>query len=75
MIINKAFFKIITKVPGQEVKLKSEYMQYCYKVDPHKHFIPDPYERLLLDAISGNHTFFNKAEGWEIFYFETLFHL
>lgn len=58
-------FKIVTKVPSQETKLKSEYMQYCYRLDPHNHYIPDPYERLLVDAIRGNHTFFNDAEEVE----------
>lgn len=58
-------FKIMTKIPGYETKLKSEYMQYCYRIDPRDHFIPDPYERLLVDAIKGNHTFFNSAEEIE----------
>lgn len=58
-------FKIMTKVPGLETKLKSEYMQYCYRIDPHDHYIPDPYERLLVDAIKGDHTFFNNAEEVE----------
>lgn len=57
--------KILTKVPGYEAKLQPEYMQYCYKIDPHNHYIPDPYERLIVDAIKGDHTYFNNAEEVE----------
>ncbi|MBI2040391.1 glucose-6-phosphate dehydrogenase [Candidatus Microgenomates bacterium] len=57
--------KILTKVPGHEIKLKPEYMQYCYRIDPHTHYIPDPYERLLIDTIRGDQTFFNDAEEVE----------
>ncbi len=58
-------FRILTKVPGHGIKLQSEYMQYCYKIDPHKHYIPDPYERLLVDIINGDQTFFNDAQEVE----------
>ncbi|MBI2329934.1 glucose-6-phosphate dehydrogenase [Candidatus Daviesbacteria bacterium] len=58
-------FKISTKLPGYETKIKPEYMQYCYRIDPHKHYIPDPYEKLLVDAMRGEHTFFNDAEAVE----------
>ncbi len=58
-------FKILTKKPGHQIKLEPEYMQYCYKVDPHTHYIPDPYERLLVDTIRGDQTFFNTAEEVE----------
>ena len=57
--------KILTKKPGHEVKLQPEYMQYCYRIDPHSHYIPDPYERLLIDTIRGDQTFFNDAEEVE----------
>ncbi len=57
--------KILTKVPGSEVKLTPEYMQYCYRLDPHAHYIPDPYERLITDTIRGDQTFFNDAEEVE----------
>lgn len=57
--------KILTKIPGHETKLQPEYMQYCYRVDPHTHYIPDPYERLLIDTIRGDQTFFNDAEEVE----------
>jgi len=57
--------KILTKVPGHEVKLEPEYMQFCYRLDPHNHYIPDPYERLLIDTIRGDQTFFNDAKEVE----------
>lgn len=57
--------KILTKIPGYETKLQPEYMQYCYRTDPHNHYIPDPYERLLSDAMRGDQTFFNDAEEVE----------
>lgn len=57
--------KILTKTPGYETKLQPEYMQYCYRIDPHTHYIPDPYERLLFDTIKGDQTFFNDAEEVE----------
>lgn len=53
--------KILTKKPGSEPSLESSYMQYCYKVDPKLHYLPDPYERLLIDAIKGDQTFFSDA--------------
>lgn len=57
--------KIITKEPGHTLKLESEYMQFCYRLDPHGHYIPDPYERLLTDTIRGDQTFFNSSEEIE----------
>lgn len=58
-------FKILAKIPGHQMKLESEYLQYCYRIDPHKHYIPDPYERLLIDTILGDQTFFNDAQEIE----------
>lgn len=58
-------FKILTKKPGHQIKFEPEYMQYCYRIDPHTHYIPDPYERLLVDTIRGDQTFFNDAEEVE----------
>lgn len=57
--------KIVTKKPGHKVELEPEYMQFCYKLDHHSHYIPDPYEKLLIDTISGDQTFFNSAEEVE----------
>jgi len=56
--------KILTKRPGQEHTLEDAYMQFCYK-----HLgvnLPDPYLRLLLDALSGDQTFFIDAEESEL---------
>lgn len=52
--------KILGKKPGHEIALSPEYMEFCYRnLLPHK--LPDPYERLLSDAIRGDQTFFNDA--------------
>lgn len=56
---------IKTKKPGHEKALEDEYMQFCYRVDPSGHYLVDPYERLLFDAISGDQTNFNDAKEVE----------
>ena len=53
--------KILTKKPGHKAELEEQYMQFCYRLDPHEHVLPDPYERLLSDAMRGDQTFFNDA--------------
>lgn len=53
--------RILTKKPGHTVELDEEYMQYCYKLNPNEHTIPDPYEKLILDVFRGDQTFFNDA--------------
>lgn len=50
--------KIMTKKPGHELALDESYMQYCY---PHGKDLPDAYERLIVDALKGDQTFFNDA--------------
>ncbi len=57
--------KMVTKKPGHTLELEPNYMQYCYRQDPNLHLMPDPYEKLLVDAISGNQTFFCDAEEVE----------
>jgi glucose-6-phosphate 1-dehydrogenase len=57
--------KVFTKRPGQKLQLDPEYIQYCYPQSPDSHALPDPYEKLLLDAIEGDQTFFNDAEEVE----------
>lgn len=57
--------RILTKVPGHEARLEPQYMQFCYRGDPHMHLYPDPHERLLMDTIRGDQTFFNDAEEVE----------
>ncbi len=57
--------RFLTKKPST-MELEENFLQYCYKVDTkHSHFIPDPYERLILDAIKGDQTFFADAEEIE----------
>ncbi|MFH1244842.1 MAG: glucose-6-phosphate dehydrogenase [bacterium] len=50
--------KIMTKALGHTFKLQESYLQYCY---PHNQDLPDAYERLIVDAIKGDQTFFNDA--------------
>lgn len=57
--------KILTKKPGHDFKLEPEYMQFCYKIDPKTHYVPDPYEKLLSDTIRGDQTFFNDSKEVE----------
>lgn len=58
--------KILVKKPGHDVELEPNYMQYCYRQQPDKsHAFPDPYERLIFDAIKGDQTFFNDAREVE----------
>lgn len=58
--------RFLTKKPGS-VKLEENFLQYCYRSDSssHSHFTPDPYEKLILDAIRGDQTFFADAEEIE----------
>lgn len=57
--------KVLTKKPEHKLELQPSWMEFCYKLDPHAHYIPDPYERLLVDTIRGDQTFFNNAEEIE----------
>lgn len=50
--------KIKTKKPGHTMELEDSYMQYCY---PHDRDLPDAYEKLIIDALRGDQTFFNDA--------------
>lgn len=52
-------FKIMTKKPGHTLELEESYMQYCY---PHNVDLPDAYEKLIMDALRGDQTFFNDAD-------------
>lgn len=54
--------KMLTKVPGHEMKVEEAYMQYCY---PRDKDLPDAYERLIIDAIHGDQTFFNDSREVE----------
>lgn len=50
--------RILTKIPGHTLSLQESYMQYCYPRNPD---LPDAYERLIIDALRGDQTFFNDA--------------
>ena len=56
----------LTKKPGV-MELEENFLQYCYRAqDPlNPHALPDPYERLILDAIRGDQTFFADAQEVE----------
>ncbi len=51
--------RFLSKVPGNNLQLEPQFMQFCYKV--HGTDLPDAYERLIADVISGDQTFFNDA--------------
>ncbi len=51
--------KIKTKKPGHTVELEDSYMQFCY---PRDKDLPDAYEKLIIDALRGDQTFFNDAD-------------
>lgn len=55
--------KFLSKIPGTELKFQDEYMQYCYKHTANN--LPDPYLRLLTDALRGDQTFFVDGEEVE----------
>lgn len=59
--------KIVAKQPGHQDLLTPAYMQFCYRHLNQE--LIDPYEKLLVEAISGNQTFFNDAaeieEQWK----------
>ncbi|EKD91048.1 MAG: hypothetical protein ACD_30C00049G0016 [uncultured bacterium] len=57
--------EVLTKKPGHKIELEPSVMEFCFKLDPHSHYFPDPYERLIADAIRGDQTFFNDASEVE----------
>lgn len=58
--------RFLTKKPGA-MELEENFLQYCYRSEGplSAHIIPDPYERLILDAIRGDQTFFADAQEIE----------
>lgn len=58
--------RFLTKKPGQ-MQLEENFLQYCYRAENplSSHAIPDPYEKLILDAIHGDQTFFADAKEIE----------
>lgn len=57
--------KFSSKKPGTQMDLEPSYMQFCYRQGRNGHAFPDPYDRLIMDTIRGNQTFFNAAEEVE----------
>ncbi len=57
--------KILTKKPGHKIELQPDFMQFCYHLNPNNPYFPDPYEKLLIDTIRGDQTFFNDAQEVE----------
>ena len=51
--------KILVKKPGHGVTIEPTYMRFCYRNLSSE--LTDPYERLIVDAIQGDQTFFNDA--------------
>lgn len=55
--------KFLSKVPGNELQLEPQYMQFCYRHTGSS--LPDAYESLIADVINGNQTFFNDGSEVE----------
>ena len=62
--------EVVGKLPGQEMQLQPIDLPYCYTSGPGHLDSPTAYERLLLDALHGDPTFFARADeveaAWEI---------
>lgn len=61
---------LMSKVPGVGQKITDTQMNFCYR-DSFKNEIPEAYQRLLYDALRGDHTLFVSAAetetAWKIF--------
>lgn len=55
--------KIMTKKSGYTQELEETYMQFCFR--DYETTLPDPYEKLIADAINGDQTYFNAAKEVE----------
>lgn len=56
---------ITSKEPGNEIRLKRTSMTFCYH-DSFDKEIPEAYQRLLLDAVRGDHTLFVTSRETEL---------
>jgi len=56
--------RTLTKTPGHSMDLDHTYMQFCYRDISSQ--LPDPYERLIADAVRGDQTFFNDPPEVEL---------
>ncbi len=72
---NKVIFKIqpaegivvdiSTRTPGTESEINRSFMNYCMR-DNYSGFIPEAYQRLLMDVLKGDHTLFVSAAETEV---------
>lgn len=72
---NKVIFKIqpaegivvdiSTRAPGTESEINRSFMNYCMR-DNYSGFIPEAYQRLLMDVLKGDHTLFVSAAETEV---------
>jgi glucose-6-phosphate 1-dehydrogenase len=53
---------LLTKKPGFNDELQTTAMDFSYKHDFENHGHPDAYERVLVDAVRGDHTLFATSE-------------
>lgn len=56
--------QLMSKVPGTEQQLTGTHMNFCYR-DSFDSEIPEAYQRLLFDALRGDHTLFVSADETE----------
>jgi len=65
------YMKMMNKTPGLSSKLVISDLDLSYKQKFSDHYNPDAYERLILEAIRGDHNLFVRAdelaEAWRIF--------
>lgn len=54
---------VLVKTPGQGMKLQSSMMEFCFKNVSSQ--LAKPYEKLVLDAIGGDQTYFNDVREVE----------
>lgn len=61
---------LLTKKPGFENSLQSVAMDFSYQQNFNNHDHPNAYERVLVDAVRGDHTLFSTSQevlaAWRI---------
>ena len=57
--------KLSSKNPGTDIRLTDAQMKFCYS-DTFAAQIPEAYQKLLLDAVRGDHTLFVSSEETEL---------
>ncbi|WP_346742418.1 glucose-6-phosphate dehydrogenase [Rhabdothermincola salaria] len=68
--VSKLSLSFYGKRPGPGLTLDKQSLQFSLHETGRSHDILEAYERLILDAMAGDHTLFNSAEGverlWEV---------